>query len=247
MHDAFKRKQFGDIPDWIDAYRSVDLYWGIGGYYAPHRREEYASPSRFIWADCDMIDPRKLREPPTVLWESSPDHYHALWECDRPASKGLRKGFNDHIGADAGGWMLTKVLRIPGTRNYKYPNKPRVRVLKRDGPTYAARDLMQYAVKVANVDDIIGIGHPHGETDAVLKKYKVDRSLIDACVPPRDGKPGQRSDVIFKIGVLLVEAGASRQEVAAAIFGSASFRSKCGRNLTRLWKEVDAAFAKAKR
>jgi RepB DNA-primase from phage plasmid len=247
-HDAFTRKQFGEIGDWIDAHRSIDVYWGIGGYYAPHRREAYASPSQFLRADCDTIDPRKLREPPTIVWESSPKHYHALWECDRPVSKGLRKGWCRHVGGDPGAWLVTQILRCPGTRNHKYPDKPRVKVLRRDGPLYRVRDLQQYAVKIPDVDNFINdVGRPHGDARAILKRYRIDRTLLTACQPPRDGRPGYRSSVVHRLACLLVEAGAGRQEVAAAVFASASFRSKWGRNLTRLWAEVDAAFAKAKR
>ena len=66
--------------------------------------------------------------------------------------KSLRKGFNDHIGGDKGGWAITKVLRVPGTRYFKYPQRPRVKLLRDDGPTYRVRDLMRYAADVADVE-----------------------------------------------------------------------------------------------
>ena len=75
----------------------------------------------------------------------------------------------------------------------------------------------------------------------------LNATLLSTCEPPHGGVRGKRSDVVHKLGCLLVEAGASRGEVAAAIYASASFRSKWGRNLTRLWAEVDAALKKAKR
>jgi hypothetical protein len=252
-HHAFTRDEFKHVGDWVDAHRSTDVYWCIGGFNGPHRLEKYAAPSQYIWADCDTVDPRKLREPPTIVWQSSPDHYHALWECDRPVSKGLRKGFNAHIGADKGGWGITKVLRVPGTTNYKYPQRPRVKVLRRDGPTYRVGDLMRYAVQVEDVV-VNDVGRPRGDALKIINKYLdktmlpgLNATLLSAGEPPHGGVRGKRSDVVHKLGCLLVEAGASRGEVAAAIFGSASFRSKWGCNLTRLWAEVDAAFKKAKR
>ena len=244
---AFRREEFKHVVDWIDAHRSVDVYWCIGGFNGPHRLEEYAAPSQFLWADCDTVDPRELREEPTIVWQSSPGHYHALWECDRAVPKSLRKGFNDHIGGDKGGWAITKVLRVPGTRNFKYPQRPRVKLLHDDGPTYRVRDLMRYAADVADVELEGGRGRPVGDARAILRKYRVDRSLLTGGVPPRDGQRGTRSDVTFKLATQLFERGASREEVGAALYASAAFRDKWGRDVTRLWKEVSSAEAKAKR
>ena len=61
------------------------------------------------------------------------------------------------------------------------------------------------------------------------------------------GDPGSDRRWCTSLACLLVEAGATREEVGAAVFASASFRSKWEKDLTRLWKEVDAAIAKAKR
>jgi hypothetical protein len=244
---AFTRAEFKVVVDWIDAHRSVDVYWCIGGFNGPHRLEEYAAPSQWLWADLDTADPRDLRERPTIVWQSSPGHYHALWKCDRAVPKGLRKGFNDHIGGDKGGWIITKLLRIPnGVKNYKYDPPARVKLIDDAGPTYRVGDLMRYAVIVAAVELGSG-GRPVGDASAILRKYRIDRTLLTACQPPRDGRPGYRSSVVHRLAMLLVEGGASRAETGAAVFASASFRSKWGSDVTRLWKEIDAAFAKKKR
>lgn len=149
---------------------------------------------------------------------------------------------------------LLKVLRVPGTHNYKYDPPVRVKILRDDGPTYRVRDLRQYAAKVMEVDDEGGGGRPRGDALKIINKYLdktmlpgLNTTLLSTCEPPRAGRPGQRSSVVHKLGCLLAEAGATRQEVGAAVFASASFRSKWKKDLTRLWKEVDAAIAKAKR
>lgn len=49
---------------------------------------------------------------------------------------------------------------------------------------------------------------------------------------------------MHRLAMLLVEACATKMEVAASLFGSASFRSKWGSDLKRLWAEVSSAFAK---
>ena len=89
---------------------------------------------------------------------------------------------------------------------------------------------------------------PKGDATAIINKY-LDKSrlpglnttLLSTCEPPRNGRPGQRSSVVHKIGRLLDEAGATEDEIACCMFASASFRSKWGTDLVRLWKEVAAA------
>jgi hypothetical protein len=251
---AFTRAEFKHVVNWIDAHRSVDVYWCIGGFNGPHRLEKFAAPSRWLWADLDEVDPRKLRHEPTIAWQSSPNRFQALWKCDKAVPKELRKGFNDYIKADKGGWIITKVLRVVGCKNYKYDPPARVRLLWDNGPTHRTRDLMRYAVDVVDVDDEGGGRRPHGDANVIVLKYLeksmlpgLNATLLSRCEPPHGGVRGKRSDVTQKLGCLLVEAGASREEVAAAIFGSASFRSKWGRNVKRCWAEADAAIKKAKR
>jgi hypothetical protein len=92
---------------------------------------------------------------------------------------------------------------------------------------------------------------PKGDAKAIILKY-LDKSrlpglnvtLLDTCQPPRGGNHGHRSSVVHKIGRLLDEAGATEDEIACCMFASASFRSKWGTNLVRLWKEVAAARSK---
>ena len=206
--------QFKGVEDWIDAHRSENVYWCPHLFSEARRREECAMPSQYAWVDLDEVDPRKLRYRPTIAIQTSPGRYQGLWEFDKPLLKSMRKGLNDFCKGDSGGWMLTKVLRVPGCKNFKYDPPPRVKTLWDDGPLYRKNDMLKLAVDVPDVDEEGG-PRPVGNADAILKRYRVDRSLLDTCVPPRDGRPGQRSDVIWKIEVSLVEAGATRDEVGS--------------------------------
>ena len=172
-------------------------------------------PSQYAWVDLDEVIPGKLRYRPTIAIQTSPGRYQGLWKFDRPLLKSLRKGLNDYCKGDKGGWMLTKVLRVPGTKNYKYDPPASVKLLWRDGPLYRANDMMKLAVDVPEYDGEGSGGKPDGDARAILKKYRVDRTLLDTCIPPRDGEPGYRSSVVHKIGMLLVEAGATREESPA--------------------------------
>ena len=46
------------------------------------------------------------------------------------------------LGADKSGWDLTQVLRVPGTRNYKYPGGPTVEVCLVTDEIYHPRALL---------------------------------------------------------------------------------------------------------
>jgi hypothetical protein len=78
------------------------------------------------------------------------------------------------------------------------------------------------------------------DAHVVVKKYHIDPWLMEAAVN------GQRSDVIFKIGMSLKTAGASRDEAAAAIYASRAWKSKHGVNsLGALAKEISRIWAKS--
>ena len=62
-HHAFTRAEFKPCRIGSMPIGRSDVYWCIGGFNGPHRLEKYAAPSQYIWADCDTVDPRKLRQP----------------------------------------------------------------------------------------------------------------------------------------------------------------------------------------
>ena len=120
---------------WLKNHReSGDLYFCTTTLSSPRRLKKNVQPSCYLWADLDEIDPRTLGKlKPTIAWMSSPGRYQALWKLDNVYDpdriERVNKALAYKIGADQGSWILTKVLRIPGTRNHKYPKKPLVKLL----------------------------------------------------------------------------------------------------------------------
>jgi hypothetical protein len=193
--------------------------------------EKYAVDIPWLWGDYDGVDPDYMEVEPTIVVRSSPGHYHCYWQLDAIPSKGLRRGFHNAMGGDPGCWRFTQVLRVPGTVNYKREDRPcKVKLLQDDGPCHRVRDLRKYRERDEDDGPVVDLSRDIGGLDAqtIVKKYALDPTLLDTCIPPRDGRPGQRSDVIWKIGQLLKEKGASPDEVAAVIYASASWRSKHG-------------------
>src|SRR5207342_263202 len=113
-----------------------DLYYSVAQFAERGRKIEHVLPSHWLWADLDEVHPSAgtgLGFMPTVAVESSPGRYQALWRLTRELKPStlekLNRGLSYALDADRGGWDLTQVLRIPGTRNFKYRGGPRVKTL----------------------------------------------------------------------------------------------------------------------
>jgi len=114
-----------NIPEGADIYFSILSFDGA-------RRKENALPGNWLWADLDEVNPYEIDLQPTIAWQSSTGRYQALWELNEYVDSEVLEKVNQKltykIGADKGGWSVTKVLRIPGTNNYKYEDTPKVRL-----------------------------------------------------------------------------------------------------------------------
>jgi hypothetical protein len=161
------RKQPGDVdlslldtkyfryPEQVDdalkcARRQDEL--GREAYFAAHllfdrrRIKENASPILCLWSDNDGGQIPEGFPAPTARLQSSPGHFHDFWRLSRAVSPAraeqLTKRIALAIGADPSGFDLSQVLRIDGTRNHKYADKPTVQLVSIDtSTTYDPDDL----------------------------------------------------------------------------------------------------------
>jgi hypothetical protein len=96
------------------------------------RIKENAAPVLALWADGDGAKVPPHLPHPTAVVESSPGRDHFYWRLTRPISPEeaelLNKRLAYAMGADKSGWDLGQLLRVPGTRNFKYPNCPMVTI-----------------------------------------------------------------------------------------------------------------------
>lgn len=111
----------------LETHKGDDVYWCPSLFEDKQRRLEVAMDEHALWADLDEVDPRKIQDyPPTIAWESSPGRYQALWiitggdmqGASWPGGENQRLTY--YLGADAGGWDTTQLLRLPGWKNHKY-------------------------------------------------------------------------------------------------------------------------------
>lgn len=107
-----------------DQYYGQDLYFSACGFNTAQRVNASWMPSSVLFADLDPVDPFTLDLAPSVAWETSPGNWQAVWYLDRFVTNyvqwaNLNKRMTYHTGADTGGWTGSKLLRVPGTANFK--------------------------------------------------------------------------------------------------------------------------------
>jgi RepB DNA-primase from phage plasmid len=115
--------------------RSREVYFSAHAFTERQRRKEHAAPVSCLYAEIDGTRPNEVvKKYATALVESSPGHYHVYVRLTRalPPEEGerLNRRLARTVDADASGWDLSQVLRVPGTPNHKYPDKPTVRLVR---------------------------------------------------------------------------------------------------------------------
>jgi hypothetical protein len=80
-HDHFfARDELRQLDDFIREHRNSDIYWCPHGFSAPRRIKGNAVMPTLLWADLDPVDPRALRQRPTIAIQSSTGRYVGIWE-----------------------------------------------------------------------------------------------------------------------------------------------------------------------
>ena len=228
-----------------------DLYYSVAQFAKRGRRIEDVLPSVWLWADLDEVHPTaaaKLGFLPTVAVESSPGRYQALWRLTREVSPGnlerLNRGLTYALDADRGGWDLTQVLRIPGTRNFKYPEAPLVKLMWHKpeleyDPKYIWREVKKHVptaeLELATMSAIVRVPIPS----------KAKRLLRTAAAEIVEG---ERSHRLWELECMLLESGLSEEEVFSLVWPSAWNKwTEVSSGQRRLKNEIHKAATKVAR
>jgi hypothetical protein len=206
------------------------------------------------WADLDSCEPERLLVEPSILIESSPGRWQALWKFAEPQPSYVAEDVSKRIayyhgpdGADRSGWDLTQMLRVPGTPNHKYSGKPAVRLADANRGLYLLEDFESYPeLKHA---EFLKVPMPKPEdlpesSEAIFEKHRA--TLIPTAITIANTEPdGTWSEALWRLEMMLFECGLSREEVFVV-----ARESKCnkyardGKDETFLWIEVCRASVK---
>ena len=109
------------------------------------RRKQDALHIHALWVDLDGPLPAMPPLAPSHTVASSPDRHQLYFRLSHAITPGqaaaLNRGLAQLFGADMGGWDLTQLLRVPGSVNHKYPERPTVRLVAATNRVYAPEEL----------------------------------------------------------------------------------------------------------
>lgn len=222
---SFEYKKVGlrnEIDTFLLSHPSehYDIYFCPLPFLGKRRAKNLVKPLNLLWSDIDEGNPNKVK--PTILWESSPGRLQGIWFLDGKKmhpedASDLNKQLTYYIGADKGGWDLTQVLRVPGTKNHKYKSLPSVRMLEYDDEkVYNTRKLKKkFGTPAPKAEEIIT-----GDItfEQIFSRYKRQiPSKVKHLLLKKSATQGKRSDIIWYLENKLSESGLSPQEIMTLI------------------------------
>jgi hypothetical protein len=199
-------------------------------HYAPHlfnkkrSAKENVLPTRTVVVDLDEADIGSIPIHPTVLVGTSPERHQGYWimrdAVDVEGYENISKRLTANIPrADMGAWMAGHRFRVPGTINYKYPDKPQVHVIhtKTNGRVYANTqfDVLPYVNGRAvdlDLSWIKDVQAPDGAgPQEIMQKL---RGVIPARVYTQYNKEAKdRSKALWALTTTLFGIGLPREQV----------------------------------
>jgi len=242
--------QLKELHEYVERGKySGNVYFCPQLFSEPRRIKENVTVTTCAWADLDTCHPREMLVKPTLSLETSPNRYQAFWVFDeaRDPIEGESIArriayFHSDEGADRSGWDLTQLLRIPGTRNFKYgegATAPEVKVLEDESSPNARYRLSDFDVyPEAEGYEYLTIPMPeivHEDGLVVLARY--DHKLSGIAVTLfNDQNVTDRSEALFRLEMLCFEAEMDDAEVFQVARDSALNKWRDRNDL--LWRDV---------
>jgi RecA-family ATPase len=227
-----------------------DVYFCPNLFASGSRRIGEVKNSCWLYADLDEVDPREITPKPTIAWESSADRYQALWRLSKKVKPAVLNELNKRltylVGADKSGWDLTQVLRVPGTHNHKYEEPQPVELMWTDGPEYTVTQIRKMVKEVDPGDyevEVEALNLPDLTPAEIFSKH---RKSIDSrakrMLRAKHAVEGERSDRLWELENLLLDAGVSPEETFVLVKNSVwnKYEGRADEEY-RLWLEIQKA------
>lgn len=237
------------IEEWIrEANKEANVYWSPLVFPDATRKSAPQTRSLWAWADLDAVDPKQLDPKPTILWASSPGRYQSLYRLSQSVDAETLEELNQRIAyaskADPSGWDAGQVLRVPGTINHKYDNKPQGKIFKPTGLVYTVDELRKYTLPKHLTNGHVTVKEE--DFHEVLTRWQEcipmeAWHLLDEDEPPK----GERSTKLWSLIRSLAEAGLPASAIFSLAKGSNlnKFRGRADED-ERLRREVAKAISR---
>jgi hypothetical protein len=230
---------------------SKNVWFCVNPLSKAERKKQHALPHDIVWADLDACHPSAVEPTPTIVINSSPNRYQAVWKLDGPVSPEIAEEYSKRIayryspnGADPSGWDITQLLRVPFTTNYKYPDKPEVQLVEVKPEIWSpqAFEVLPPAEKVSEDDDAeLPNLDRLPSVDQIIYKYD-DRLRAKDFYPLYENVPDKEDDwskILWRLLNICFEVGMTPDETFAV-----SLQAKCNkyvrdsRPARYLWRDV---------
>jgi hypothetical protein len=233
--------------------------WRFDQYFCPNlfsdrrRIRQFALPTWLGWCDMDESDPGAYDPWPSIVWETSPQRYQAIWAWDQlhtpKQAEAYSKALTYRHGGDRNGWSYTKMLRLIGSVNHKPEyDEPIVRAVSWDWSRIEARPVplpTRHKGPLSPLPDI-DVDPTRYDRAEVIRRYRSKLHLkARTLMANRKVYEPDRSACIFFMIRALHEAGASHDEIACVIWPSPYFIEKHGQRLDKLNEEIARITGKA--
>jgi hypothetical protein len=175
------------------------------------------------YVDGDGAKPAANMPQPTAVVVSSPGREQYWWRLSRPVEPEEGENLNRRLAyamaADLSGWDLTQLLRVPGTRNRKYPDMPVVELAYLSGdshdPAKLAASLPQ--ARVTREPETMRSRRPRVTISDFDLSRLSERTRELVRFGDRAGRYVSRSEADFAACLGMLAAGFEEAEVWAAM------------------------------
>jgi hypothetical protein len=244
-----------ELLEFIDSIAATtNVYYCPQIFKSAERRKDNVLACPSAWADLDECDPANiLGATPSIILESSPDRYQALWlfeEDQEPdtaenISKRIAYALAEH-GADKGGWDLSQLLRVPLTKNHKY-NDVVVKIVHSSTAVFRPSDFDVYP-RVEGYD-FLDIPFPETLPEQpgadIIREHRLRLNATALTLFDTVPKYRKWSLALWSLTMMLFEGGLTREQVYVVVRDAKCNKfARDGRPKEALWKDVCRAYFK---
>jgi len=190
---------------------------------ARRRVKASAASLSACYVDGDGAKPAANMPQPTAVVISSPGREQYWWRLSRPVAPEEGEDLNRRLAyamaADLSGWDLTQLLRVPGTRNHKYPDTPLVELECLSEASYDPTELAATLPEArgARESHAARSSRPNGEAGEADLSRVSGRTRELVLYGDREGRYASRSEADFAACLGMFAAGFEEAEVWAAM------------------------------